>query len=50
MVLAATLIVAAIGTAIVSGLSAYRFLPALGITVFALLVATWASTAGAFLA
>jgi hypothetical protein len=30
--------------------SAGRFLPALGITVFGLLVATWASTAGAFLA
>ena len=30
--------------------TASRFLPALGITVFALLVATWASTAGAFLA
>jgi Family of unknown function (DUF6529) len=30
--------------------SAGRFLPALGITVFLLLVATWASTAGAFLA
>jgi hypothetical protein len=30
--------------------AAGRFLPALGITVFALLVATWASTAGAFLA
>ena len=29
--------------------SAGRFLPALGITVFLLLVATWASTAGAFL-
>jgi Family of unknown function (DUF6529) len=30
--------------------SASRFLPALGITVFLLLAATWASTAGAFLA
>ena len=30
--------------------SAGRFLPALGITVFMLLAATWASTAGAFLA
>jgi hypothetical protein len=30
--------------------SAGRFLPALGITVFLLLVATWVSTAGAFLA
>jgi Family of unknown function (DUF6529) len=30
--------------------SAGRFLPALGITVFVLLVTTWASTAGAFLA
>jgi uncharacterized protein DUF6529 len=30
--------------------SAGRFLPVLGITVFLLLVATWASTAGAFLA
>ena len=30
--------------------SAGRFLPALGITVLVLLVATWASTAGAFLA
>jgi hypothetical protein len=30
--------------------AAGRFLPALGITVFVLLVATWASTAGAFLA
>jgi Family of unknown function (DUF6529) len=30
--------------------AASRFLPALGITVFVLLVATWASTAGAFLA
>ena len=30
--------------------SAGRFLPALGITVFVLLAATWASTAGAFLA
>jgi hypothetical protein len=30
--------------------SAGRFLPALGITVFLLLAATWASTAGAFLA
>jgi Family of unknown function (DUF6529) len=30
--------------------SAGRFLPALGITVFVLLVATWTSTAGAFLA
>ena len=29
--------------------AAGRFLPALGITVFVLLVATWASTAGAFL-
>ena len=29
--------------------SAGRFLPALGITVFLLLAATWASTAGAFL-
>ncbi len=29
--------------------AASRFLPALGITVFLLLVATWASTAGAFL-
>ena len=29
--------------------AASRFLPALGITVFVLLVATWASTAGAFL-
>jgi hypothetical protein len=29
--------------------AAGRFLPALGLTVFALLVATWASTAGAFL-
>src|SRR5262245_10787885 len=29
--------------------SAGRFLPVLGITVFVLLVATWASTAGAFL-
>jgi hypothetical protein len=29
--------------------SAGRFLPVLGITVLALLVATWASTAGAFL-
>jgi hypothetical protein len=30
--------------------AAGRFLPALGITVFALLATTWASTAGAFLA
>ena len=30
--------------------AAGRFLPVLGLTVFALLVATWASTAGAFLA
>ena len=30
--------------------SAGRFLPALGVTVFVLLAATWASTAGAFLA
>jgi hypothetical protein len=30
--------------------AAGRFLPALGITVFLLLVATWASTAGAYLA
>jgi Family of unknown function (DUF6529) len=30
--------------------SASRFLPVLGITVFLLLAATWASTAGAFLA
>jgi hypothetical protein len=30
--------------------AASRFLPALGITVFVLLVTTWASTAGAFLA
>jgi hypothetical protein len=30
--------------------SAGRFLPALGATVFVLLAATWASTAGAFLA
>jgi Family of unknown function (DUF6529) len=30
--------------------SAGRFLPALGITVFLLLIATWASTAGAYLA
>ena len=30
--------------------AAGRFLPVLGITVFVLLVATWASTAGAFLA
>ena len=30
--------------------SAGRFLPALGITVFLLLVATWASTAGAYFA
>ena len=30
--------------------SAGRFLPALGITVFVLLVATWASTAGAYFA
>ena len=30
--------------------AAGRFLPALGITVLVLLVATWASTAGAFLA
>jgi hypothetical protein len=30
--------------------AAGRFLPALGITVFLLLAATWASTAGAFLA
>jgi len=30
--------------------SAGRFLPVLGITVLVLLVATWASTAGAFLA
>ena len=30
--------------------AAGRFLPVLGITVFALLVTTWASTAGAFLA
>jgi hypothetical protein len=30
--------------------SAGRFLPVLGITVLGLLVATWASTAGAFLA
>jgi Family of unknown function (DUF6529) len=30
--------------------SAGRFLPVLGITVFLLLVATWASTAGAYLA
>ena len=30
--------------------SASRFLPALGIAVFLLLAATWASTAGAFLA
>jgi hypothetical protein len=30
--------------------AASRFLPALGITVFLLLAATWASTAGAFLA
>ena len=30
--------------------SASRFLPALGITVFLLLVATWASTAGAYFA
>ena len=30
--------------------SASRFLPVLGITVFVLLVTTWASTAGAFLA
>jgi Family of unknown function (DUF6529) len=30
--------------------AAGRFLPALGITVFTLLAATWASTAGAFLA
>ena len=30
--------------------AASRFLPVLGITVFMLLVATWASTAGAFLA
>jgi uncharacterized protein DUF6529 len=30
--------------------SAGRFLPALGISVFLLLAATWASTAGAFLA
>jgi Family of unknown function (DUF6529) len=30
--------------------AAGRFLPALGITVFVLLAATWASTAGAFLA
>jgi hypothetical protein len=30
--------------------SAGRFLPALGVTVFVLLVTTWASTAGAFLA
>jgi hypothetical protein len=30
--------------------SAGRFLPALGISVFLLLTATWASTAGAFLA
>jgi uncharacterized protein DUF6529 len=29
--------------------SAGRFLPVLGVTVFVLLVATWASTAGAFL-
>jgi hypothetical protein len=29
--------------------AASRFLPALGITVFVLLVTTWASTAGAFL-
>jgi hypothetical protein len=29
--------------------AASRFLPALGISVFVLLVATWASTAGAFL-
>jgi Family of unknown function (DUF6529) len=29
--------------------SAGRFLPALGITVFLLLIATWASTAGAYL-
>jgi Family of unknown function (DUF6529) len=29
--------------------AAGRFLPALGITVFVLLAATWASTAGAFL-
>jgi hypothetical protein len=29
--------------------AAGRFLPVLGITVFVLLVATWASTAGAFL-
>jgi hypothetical protein len=30
--------------------AASRFLPAIGITVFLLLVATWASTAGTFLA
>jgi hypothetical protein len=30
--------------------AAGRFLPVLGVTVFTLLVATWASTAGAFLA
>ena len=30
--------------------AAGRFLPVIGITVFILLVATWASTAGAFLA
>ena len=30
--------------------AASRFLPVIGITVFILLVATWASTAGAFLA
>ena len=30
--------------------AAGRFLPVLGITVFVLLAATWASTAGAFLA
>ena len=30
--------------------AAGRFLPALGVTVFVLLVATWASTAGAYLA
>ena len=30
--------------------AAGRFLPVLGITVLVLLVATWASTAGAFLA
>jgi hypothetical protein len=29
--------------------AASRFLPALGITVFALLAVTWASSAGAFL-